>query len=80
MKRKTKRASASPDRPLNFNDPLLTKPQVAEALGVSERWVKRALEEGRFPKVKVGKLVRVRRSDVEAYIEANVIPAQSDGR
>jgi excisionase family DNA binding protein len=72
--KKRKRASASPDRPLNFEDPLLTVPQVAEALGVTERWVRRALGECRLPYVKVGKLVRVQRSDVVAFIEAQRIP------
>lgn len=73
-----RRASATPDRPLNFDDPLLTKPQVAEALGVTERWVHRALGEGRLPYVKVGKLVRFRRSDVVAFIEAQRIPARGE--
>lgn len=58
--------------------PLLNKEELAAALGVTTRWVRRALDEGRLPYIKVGRLVRFRLSDVEAYIEANVIPARED--
>lgn len=74
------RASANPKRELpTRGDALLTRPEVAEVLGVTVHWVYRAIAERRFPYVKVGKLVRVRRSDVDAYIEAQSVPAQ-DGR
>jgi excisionase family DNA binding protein len=75
-----KRATASPDRPLDFADPLLTRKQLAEALGVTERWVSRSHEMGRLPYVKVGKLIRFRRSDVVKYIEANRVDPAKDGR
>jgi excisionase family DNA binding protein len=74
------RASANPKRELpTRDDALLTRPEVADMLGVTVHWVNRALAQHRFPQVKVGKLVRVRRADVLAYIEAQSIPAQ-DGR
>jgi len=62
--------SSSPSRTLDVEDRLLTRLEAADILGVNERWVKRALELGYFPRVKVGKLVRVRKSDLLAYIEA----------
>jgi excisionase family DNA binding protein len=66
-----RKASASPVRDLpTRDDVLLTRAEAAHLLGVTERWVRRALLLGYFPHVKVGKLVRVRRSDVLAYIEA----------
>jgi excisionase family DNA binding protein len=52
------------------DEALLSKAEVAEMLGVNERWVQRAIAKGRFAHVKVGKLVRVRLGDVRAYIEA----------
>lgn len=65
------KASASPKRDLpTREDILLTREEVAELLGVTPRWVQRALYRGYFPFIRVGKLVRVRRSDVLAYIEA----------
>jgi excisionase family DNA binding protein len=50
---------------------LLTIPEVAERLAVSERFVRRLLFDGRLPKVKVGgRLVRIDERDLEAFIEA----------
>ena len=66
-----KKSSASPPRPLPTGDEtLLTKAEVAQILGVTERWVQRAIGLRYFPYVKVGKLVRVRPADVAAYINA----------
>jgi excisionase family DNA binding protein len=62
--------SSSPSRTLEVEDRLLTRVEAADILGVNERWVKRALEHHYFPRVKVGKLVRIRKSDLLAYIEA----------
>lgn len=71
-----KRASASnPHRTLVVEDPLLTRAEVAEMLGTTARWVGR----GYLPHIKLGKLVRYRRSDVLAYIEAQAHPAQNGG-
>ena len=70
MPSKTRRASASLERELpTRDDALLSKDEVAQMLGVTKRWVERAVGRGDFPHVKVGKLVRVRRSDLVAYIE-----------
>lgn len=72
MAGKTKRkASASPERDLpTRDDVLLTRLETAQLMGVTERWVQRALQRGYFPFVRVGKLVRVRRSDINAYLDA----------
>jgi excisionase family DNA binding protein len=70
------KATATPQRELpSREDVLLTRREVAQLLGVNERWVQRALGLGYFPHVKVGKLVRVRRSDLDAYIAAQTRPA-----
>jgi len=80
MTSKTKRASATPDRVLTVDDPLLAKSEAAALLGVTERWVNRAILERTLPYIKVGKLVRIRRSDVLAFIEAQTHPAKTGGR
>ena len=68
--RTTKDATASPTRELpTRQDVLVTPKEAAEILGVKERWVKRAVGLSYFPHVKVGKLVRIRRSDLDAYIQ-----------
>jgi excisionase family DNA binding protein len=63
------KASASPKRALpERDDVLLTRKEVAEILGVTERWVDRASGRGDFPHVKVGTQNRWRRPDIDAYI------------
>jgi excisionase family DNA binding protein len=45
--------------------------QVATYLNTTERWVRRAVAERRFPIVKLGAMVRVDRADLDSYIIAN---------
>lgn len=52
------------------DEALLTKDEVAAWLGVKWKWVERAVESGVLPHHKIGRLVRIRRGDVRAYIEA----------
>lgn len=62
--------STFPAQPLS--ESLWTAKQAAALLGVSERWV-RDHATRRFPKlpvVKLGPLLRFRRTDVEQFIEA----------
>ena len=54
-------------------DPLLSKAEAAAILGVKERWITHSVAERRLPYVKVGRLVRFRRSDLDAYIASNVV-------
>jgi len=49
-------------------DVLLTLPQVAQLLNVTEHWVK-TRSHRYFPSVKVGKFNRWRRSDIQAYLD-----------
>lgn len=56
-------------------DALYDVPQAAERLGVTERWVRRAVAERRIPFVKIGRHVRLRESDLAAYIERQLVPA-----
>jgi excisionase family DNA binding protein len=48
---------------------------IAEYACVSERMARHILDRRLVPVVKIGRLVRVRRSDLDAYIEARTIPA-----
>ena len=49
-------------------EPLLTTDQVADLLQISRRSVERLEESGRLASVRIGRLVRYRREDVEALI------------
>ena len=59
-------------------DRLLTPQEMAERLGVTERWLRRALAEGRLEVVKVGRLNRFRSSYVEQFIAANTHGPECD--
>ena len=50
-------------------EPLLTQPQLAALLNVSEVWLKKARKEKGFPVVKLGDSVRYRPSDVQAWMD-----------
>jgi excisionase family DNA binding protein len=43
--------------------------EVAERLNTTPRTVIRRIDEGDIPSYKIGKLVRIRKSDFDAYLE-----------
>jgi excisionase family DNA binding protein len=49
-------------------EPLLTRKQAAELLGMSESWVKKEIREKRLRQVKLGKLVRIEPQDLRNFI------------
>lgn len=53
-------------------DPLLRAADVAQLLAVSRSSAYRLLREGQIPVVKFGEIIRVRRSDIEAFIERSL--------
>ena len=57
----------------------LTKLQAADRLGVGERTLERMLRSGELPGVRIGRLVRVRVSDVEACVERGVVRGGGGG-
>lgn len=63
--------------PSPTEDRLLDSGQAAAYLGVTERWLRRAVDERRFAHIKLGKHLRFKRSVLDAYVEANTRPAQS---
>jgi excisionase family DNA binding protein len=54
--------------------PLLSIQQVAELLGCSTRSVRRRIDQGELPAFVDGRLVRVRASDLDRYIEQRTRP------
>jgi excisionase family DNA binding protein len=60
---------------VRFDEPLLTPQQVADRLGVSERWV-RDHATRRFPRIraiKLGPLLRFRWTDVEDFLNRQLL-------
>lgn len=54
---------------------LLTIDEAAAHLGVTRRWVRRAVEERRLPYYKLGVLVRFDAADLDAYLDAGRVEA-----
>jgi excisionase family DNA binding protein len=68
--------STSPTRTIPVEDPLLTKEEAANYLGVTLRKIEWMISLREIDRVKVGKLVRFRRSALDTFIEENTIPAE----
>jgi predicted DNA-binding transcriptional regulator AlpA len=60
---------------------ILKEGQVSEIYGLSIPYLRRARRERRGPRfLKVGKLVRYRKADVEAYLAAHMVETLADAR
>lgn len=58
------------------HDELLTASQAGEYLRTGERFVRRLIAERRISYVKLGRYVRLKRSVLDAFIEAGHVPAE----
>jgi excisionase family DNA binding protein len=59
---------------------LLSVHEVCQQLGMGKSWVYRRLRSGEIPSVKLGRSIKVRRDDLEAYLEQHrhaIRPAQN---
>ena len=48
---------------------LLSIPEVCQELGMGKSWVYRRLRSGEIPSVKLGRSIKVKREDLEGYLE-----------
>ena len=53
----------------------LSVAETAAYLNVTERWVRRSLSERRLPFHKLGNLVRLRKEDLDRFLEAGRVEA-----
>jgi excisionase family DNA binding protein len=58
-----------PDRPDSRDLELLSIAQVCQRLGMGKSWVYRRIHEGKIPSVKLGRTIKIRRSELEGYLE-----------
>lgn len=65
-----KRATNSSRRNSPLLDPLLTIGQVGQVLQFSERSVRRLIQVGDLPAIRVGRSPRVREADLRAFLES----------
>ena len=49
---------------------LLSIAEVCQELGMGKSWVYRKLKNGEIPSIKLGRTIKVKRSDLEVYLES----------
>ena len=59
---------------------LLDRKGITEYRGIPERFARRLLNERRLPVVKLGRRIFVWSNDLDAYLEANTLPAVLRGK
>jgi excisionase family DNA binding protein len=60
----------APERPQERQSlDLLSIPEVCQELGMGKSWVYRRLRSGEIPSVKLGRSIKVKREDLEEYLE-----------
>jgi excisionase family DNA binding protein len=57
------------DRPDSGDFELLSIAQVCQRLDMGKSWVYRRIHEGEIPSVKLGRTIKIRRSELEDYLE-----------
>ena len=55
---------------------LISIPQLCEELGMGKSWVYRRLRSGEIPSVRLGRTIKVRRAELEEYLERHHYPAR----
>jgi excisionase family DNA binding protein len=53
---------------------LLSIPQVCQELGMGKSWVYRRLRSGEIPSVRLGRTIKVRRDELEEYLQSHHHP------
>jgi excisionase family DNA binding protein len=56
---------------------LLSIPQLCQELGMGKSWLYRRLRSGEIPSVRLGRSIKVRRDELEEYLEKHHYPARS---
>jgi len=54
---------------------LLSIPQLCQELGMGKSWIYRRLRSGEIPSVRLGRTIKVRRDELEEYLERHHYPA-----
>jgi excisionase family DNA binding protein len=62
-------------QPGNLEETFLTVAEVAEMLKLNQQTVRNWIDQGRLPALRVGRRVRIRRSDLERVLEESSIAA-----
>ena len=57
------------DRPESRDFELLSIPQVCQRLGMGKSWVYRRIHNQEIPSVRLGRTIKIKRSDLDQYLE-----------
>ncbi len=64
----------------NLEDTFLTVAEVAEMLKLNQQTIRNWIDQGSLPALRVGRRVRIRRSDFERVLEEAATTAQANGQ
>jgi excisionase family DNA binding protein len=56
---------------------LLSIPQLCQELGMGKSWIYRRLRSGEIPSVRLGRSIKVRRDELEQYLESHHYPPRA---
>jgi excisionase family DNA binding protein len=56
---------------------LLSIPQLCQELGMGKSWIYRRLRSGEIPSVRLGRTIKVRRDELEEYLQRHHYPARA---
>ena len=56
---------------------LLSIPQLCQELGMGKSWIYRRLRSGEIPSIRLGRSIKVRRDELEQYLERHHYPGRS---
>jgi excisionase family DNA binding protein len=56
---------------------LLSIPQLCQELGMGKSWLYRRLRSGEIPSIRLGRSIKVRRDELEQYLERHHYPARA---
>jgi excisionase family DNA binding protein len=56
---------------------LLSIPQLCQELGMGKSWLYRRLRSGEIPSVRLGRSIKVRRDELEQYLERHHYPSRT---
>jgi excisionase family DNA binding protein len=54
---------------------LLSIPQLCQELGMGKSWIYRRLRSGEIPSIRLGRTIKVRRDELEQYLQKHHYPA-----
>ena len=71
----SKEAAFRPQKQEQRGVQLLSIPQLCQELGMGKSWIYRRLRSGEIPSVRLGRSIKIRRDELEEYLQRHHYPA-----